>query len=122
MSKINSFGEYDGEPLAYMTLHNLLTHGEKGGIVYYVWPYEGAQHGKSFRFAVTAAVHDGETFVTTPSKPLLIDQSSARAFKLVYEAINDKNRAKVHEYLESRGLTCWMFDQLIWPNVKFGSA
>ena len=113
---------YDGWPLRLMTLDNLLEQGTNGGIYQYVWPYEGTflESGR-WKFHGTDTVMDGDTEVEAASEPLMVDASSARGFKLVWEAINDTNKEKTKGFLESRGLTCWMFDTLIWPNIGFGA-
>lgn len=118
--RVEDLGEYDGWPLKYMTLTSLLLQGDEQGVVQYVWPYEGKLVNGRFKFH-GGTVMDGETPVECPKAPLMIDGSSARSFKLVWNAINAQNRAKTHEYLGSRGLTVWMFNELIWPNVSFGT-
>jgi len=113
---------HKGWPLRLMTLENLLEQGENGGIYQYVWPYEGQflESGK-WKFHSGDTVMDGETEVEAPTEPLMVDASSARGFKLVWEALNDINKEKTRGFLESRGLTCWMFDKLIWPNISYGA-
>lgn len=113
--------EYDGWPLRPMTRANLYLQGQRGGIVNYVWPHEGQVDSKGFWTFHKGVIFDGGTAIEEPpTKPLMIDGSSARAFMLVWDAINEKNRDKTEGFLASRGLTVWMFDKLIWPNVGFG--
>lgn len=115
--------EWDGWPLMVMNRETLYQHGKDGGIVNYVWPHEGQfvqRNGRTVWKFHGGKVMDGKTEIDCPSKPLLIDASSARGFMLVWDVINEKNRTKTEGFLLSRGLTCWMFDKLIWPNVSFG--
>ena len=102
-----------------MTLDALLQQGEQGSLIYYVWPYEGQYRSGIWHFH-KGFVFDGGVDVKAPSKPLLVDGPSARAFKLVYDAVNDKNKAKLREYSNSRGLFCWAMDTLVWPHISFG--
>lgn len=114
--------EYDGWPLKIMSVEVMLEQGRDGGIVNYVWPHEGRfTKAGNWKFH-GGNVMDGTTEIECPSKPLMVDASSARAFKLVYDQINEKNKAKTVDFLGSRGLTVWMFDELIWPNVRFGGS
>lgn len=109
-------GRYDGWPLRIFSTEALR---RQAGPAYYVWSYEGQFDNGKWRFH-GGKVMDGETEIDCPEKPLLVDASSARGWWLIYDAVNDKNKAKLDEYARSRGLTCWAFDQLIWPNLSFG--
>lgn len=113
--------EYDGWPLAIMTTGRLLQQGHEGNIVNYVWPHEGQFKNGKWCFH-KGKIIDQTTEIDAPTAPLMIDASSARAFLKVWEAINEKNKAKTTELLQSRGLTVWVFDKLIWPNVSFGGS
>lgn len=109
--------EWDGWPLKIMTVENLL---EQDGLCNYVWPHEGqfTEAGK-WKFH-KGKVMDGSTEIDAPTGPLMVDIQSAHAFKLVWNAINEKNQAKTREFVASRGLFVWAMDTLVWPNVKFG--
>ncbi len=112
-------GEFDGWPLRPISIPTLL---EQDGIVSYVWPYEGTWHGDRFVFH-KGTVTDAKGCTTdAPTKPLLVDGSSARAFQLVYAAVNETNKAKLSSLtLEHRGLFAgFVMDRLVWPNVSFG--
>lgn len=110
--------EWDGWPLELISIAGLI---QQDGIVNYVWPYEGQIVNGKWRFH-KGKVIDGKTEIDAPTTPLMVDASSARAFKLVYEAVNDKNKAKLAEFVQSRGLFCWAMDKLVWPNVSFGAG
>lgn len=106
---------YDGWPLRILSVDNLL---QQQGPVYYVYPHEGECINGRWKFH-GGKIMDKSTEIDCPDKPLLIDQSSASAFKAVWNAINDKNKEKTRGFLESRGMTVWMFEEIIWPNVSF---
>lgn len=116
-------GTYDGWPVRYMTVAALLKQGEDQNFVCYVWPHEGQPYRGAFRF------HKGETTdskghkAPAPTEPLAVDASSARAFMLVHNAINETNRGKLIEYTEEhRGLFVGLvMNRLVWPHVGFGS-
>ena len=108
--------EYDGWECRVISIANLLT---QDGLCYYVWPYEGQFKNGKWTFH-KGKVLDGEHEIDAPDKPLLVDVSSARAFKAVWKAVNDKNKGKLTEYAQSRGLFCWAMDKLVWANVRFG--
>lgn len=114
---IDSWG-YKGWDCRVFSLANIL---QQNGICYYVWPYEGQFVKGKWTFH-RGKVLDGTTEIDAPTKPLLVDASSARAFKVIYGVVNDKNKAKLCEYAQSRGLFCWAMDTLVWPNVKFGAS
>ncbi len=113
--------QYDGYPLKIMTLGALLQQAHQGNIVNYVWAYEGQYRNNKWKFHPDTVI-DGGTPVDAPTAPLMVDASSARAFKLVYEAINETNQAKTREFVASRGLFVWCMDTLVWPNVGFGKC
>jgi hypothetical protein len=113
--------EYDGYPLRPMTLEGLLQHGANGGIVNYVWPYEGRVTPQGTWKFHTDTIMDGTTPVEAPKTPLLVDALSAKGFMLVYNAVNEANQAKTVELLKSRGLFCGIvMEKLVWPNVSLG--
>lgn len=113
--------QWDGWPLRIMTRDALYAQGRDGGIVNYVWPHEGQFGPRGGWKFHKGKVMDGTTEIDCPRAPLMVDQPSARGFMLIWDAINEKNRAKTEDLLKSRGLTVWMFDKIIWPNIGFGS-
>lgn len=113
--------EYDGFPLRTMSVEALLEQGERGDCVNYVWPYEGGLNSRGNWKFHDGKVADGDIVIDGPKKPLMIDAASARAFKLVWNAINDANKEKTRRLLTSRGLTVGvLFEKIVWPNVSFG--
>ena len=111
---------HEGFPLKQMS-HDILMEQGVDTLCYYVWPYEGVwgPRGK-FVFHKGSYTENGVE-IDYPTGPLLVDAPSARAYKLVYEAINDENKAKLRGYTEEhRGLFCWAMQTLIWPHVGFG--
>lgn len=112
--------DYKEWPCKVFSLANILT---QQGLCYYVWDYEGGfdKNGK-WKFHKGPIIDGGTEIPDHPRKPLLVDQATAGAFKAVYEAVNDKNKQKLCEYAQSRGLFCWACETLVWPNVGFKSA
>lgn len=111
--------DFGGYPCRVFSMAALLEQGKANTLMHYVWPYEGQFKNSKWKFH-KGKVIDGKTEVEAPTKPLLVDGSSARAFMLVYEAINDKNKAKMCEFAQSRGLFCWAMETLVWPFMGFG--
>lgn len=106
-------------PLRMFSIGGLVTQVKEHQAYYYVWPYEGQWKNDKWVFH-KGTVMDGKTEIEAPTTPLLVDVQSANAFTLVYEAVNDKNKAKLCEYVQSRGLFCWAMEALVWPNVSYG--
>jgi hypothetical protein len=115
---IRSLGDdytFDGFPLAVISVEEIFCQAEEHRLMQYVWPNEGSVVGKRWRFNASKIEEE------PPAKPLMIDAQSANAFSRVYHAINETNQAKLrHAILDSRGVCCWAFDKLIWPNVSYG--
>lgn len=88
----------------------------------YVWPLEGEWKRARFVFHKGSYIdEDSGLEIEYPTGPLFVDLQSANAYKLVYEAINDKNKLKLREFTEEhRGMFVWALDTLVWPNVSFG--
>jgi hypothetical protein len=107
--------DHKGWPCTVFSLAQLL---KQDGIRNFVWPYEGQFVKGKWRFH-NGTVMDGTTEVKAPTSPLLVDALSAQAFRKVYAAVNDQNKAKLAEYAQSRGLFCWSMEKLIWPNMGF---
>ena len=118
IGEILTGAEWDGWPLRVIGIADLI---QQEGVVNYVWPHEGQFVNGKWRFH-KGKIMDGDTEIDAPKAPLMVDAASARAFKLVYGAVNDKNKAKLAEFAQSRGLFCWAMDTLVWPNVKFGAS
>lgn len=114
-------GTYDGWPLLEATHDNFMVQGGAvNGPCYYVWPVEGEWKGKKFVFH-KGSYMDGDTEIPYPDGPLMVDASSARGYKLIYDALNDKNKAKTRELAEEhRGMFVFLMDKIVWPNISFG--
>lgn len=110
---------YKEYPCHIFSIASLIQQVEAKNAFYYVWPYEGQFVNGKWRFH-KGKVMDGTTEVAAPTTPLLVDMQSANAFRLVYEAVNDQNKAKLCEFAQSRGLFCWAMEKLVWPNVGYG--
>lgn len=109
--------EWDGWPLRLFSPAAIIA---QEGVTNFVWPHEGRfmPDGK-WRFH-KGTIMDGKTEVEAPTKPLMVDGSSARAFKLIYQAISDENRAKTDKLCQSRGMFVYFMDKIVWANVRFG--
>lgn len=123
MSHKLSGATYDDWPLKLMTPEDLLQHGKDGGIVNYVWPYEGRVTSEGAWKFHGGKIMDGTTEINGPAKPLLVDAASARAFMLVWELISEPNRNKTRKLMQSRGLFIGIvMEKLVWPHVGFGGS
>jgi hypothetical protein len=114
-------GTYDGCPVRYMDVDALVQQGKDHTFVCYVWPHEGEPKKGKFVFH-KGEITDAKGHTSpAPKTPLAVDATSARAFMLVYEAINDANKAKMRGWTEEhRGLFVGLvMDRLVWPNVGF---
>jgi hypothetical protein len=114
-------GTYDGFPVRYISAESLVQQGKDHNFICYVWPYEGQPKKGKFVFH-KGEVTDSEGHTSpAPSMPLAVDATSARAFMLVYEAVNEANREKMKRMTEKhRGLFVGLImDRIVWPNVGF---
>jgi hypothetical protein len=115
-----SGAEYDGYPIVLASATTIHKCGVDGGIHQLVWPHEGEFNAKGgFKFH-KGKIMDGKTEIDAPKAPMLLDGSSARAFMLVYDSINEANKLKTEEYTNSRGLFVWFMETIVWPNCSFG--
>lgn len=89
----------------------------------FVWPSEG-EFDSNGDFIFHEGSYTDEktgTEIEYPTAPLMMDSTSAQAFRIVYDALKEKNRAHFKKLAEEhRGLFVWLMNDFVWPNVKFG--
>ncbi|QXN71150.1 membrane protein [Rhodobacter phage RcDurkin] len=109
---------FNGFPFAVISIAGIITQCQDQTAAYYVWPDEGSVVNGKWVFTKPVDLNDDDDWAT---KPLLVDATSANAFRIINEAVNDTNKAKLHKaILDSRGMCVWAFEKMIWPFVGFG--
>ena len=114
-----------GRRVYLFSIENLLAIVEEKQYREFVWPSEGTwNENGDFIFHEGSYVDEKTgTEIPYPEAPLMVDMQSANAFRIIYDAVNEKNKAKLRDYsLEHRGLFVWVMNDLVWPNISFGGS
>lgn len=102
----------------------IMAQAETHDLCYYFWSHEVSNPAKPVFDLPPYLGEDGETMIEQPTGPLLVDISSARAYKAVFDALyKDRNREKFKSLAEEhRGLFVGVIMDFCWKEVSFKGA
>jgi hypothetical protein len=109
---IHTWKDKGGWPITVFSHEALMAQSDYTG---YVWPVEGEFIDGEWEFH--KGFHtEGWEF---PSGPLMVDNYTASAYRVVANALNDENRAKLKKLSEEhRGIFAgYVMPEIVWPRV-----